>query len=731
MPKNIVLLSDGTGNSARKLFKTNVWRLYQALDLSEPDLATPCNKKQIAFYDDGVGTASFLPLAIIGGAFGWGTKRNVLDLYTFLCRHYKAGDCIYGFGFSRGAFTIRVLTGLIASQGLVRTKSEGELRHLAAEAFRAYRADRYKHYRLQRWFFRPLRNALLKLWYAITRKETYDRANNRPSPKIKFLGLWDTVAAYGLPIDELTRAWDFIFPLSFPDRNLSDIVECAYHALAIDDERLSFHPELWNEQPSDKTKQPPGDRLTQVWFAGMHSNLGGGYPDDALSGVPLNWILDKSEQAGLVFIKDERKKLREMACINGKKYDSRQGLGGFYRYLPREIETLTHNNEGQADEVVIEKPKIHESVLTRIKSRVDGYAPIGLPEKYEVVNGNGPCPNLMEDQAQAKDRINRQKEVWNLVWWKRIVYFITVTVFCLFAALPFFYRPEAGSYSGPLYVVSLAISGLGKLLPEIISTWVNYYQNHPGLFLLIAGVFAAILYLASRLQTRIFDNMRGIFDKRILKERPIDDPSVAGPPTDSIYKFRSNPGLITSSKVLKEKLIPWAILAIVALLILRGILLIIDSSGLHSPNHGTFLSKNLTWDSGFNVEKGKRYKIIMKINGVGQDQWKDNDIDAFSINGFSTEKMSPPMYLALPLRRHLLEPWFKPIARIGADGSDDYPLDPLPGSDANNLIAEITARNDGELFLFVNDALLPVPKSWQIFYDNNKGNAAVNIEPVN
>ena len=123
MAKNIVLLSDGTGNSAAKLFKTNVWRLYQALDLSRPE-------KQIAFYNDGVGTSSFKPLAILGGAFGWGLKRNIIDIYAFLCRNYEPGDRIYCFGFSRGAFTVRVLAGLIHREGLVRAGSESERRRL-------------------------------------------------------------------------------------------------------------------------------------------------------------------------------------------------------------------------------------------------------------------------------------------------------------------------------------------------------------------------------------------------------------------------------------------------------------------------------------------------------------------------------------------------------------------------------------------------------------------------
>lgn len=97
--KRIVVLSDGTGNSSAKLFKTNVWRLYQALDLAEPG---PGVVPQVASYHDGVGTSSFRPLAMLGGAFGWGLKRNVLDHYEYLCRTWQPGDEIYAFGFSRG-----------------------------------------------------------------------------------------------------------------------------------------------------------------------------------------------------------------------------------------------------------------------------------------------------------------------------------------------------------------------------------------------------------------------------------------------------------------------------------------------------------------------------------------------------------------------------------------------------------------------------------------------------
>jgi uncharacterized protein (DUF2235 family) len=109
--KAIVLFSDGTGNSSAKLFKTNVWRMYEAVDLGPP---APDRRQQIAYYDDGVGTSSFKPLAVLGGVFGYGLKRNVLDIYKYACRNYTPGDDLYAFGFSRGAFTIRLAVALIA-----------------------------------------------------------------------------------------------------------------------------------------------------------------------------------------------------------------------------------------------------------------------------------------------------------------------------------------------------------------------------------------------------------------------------------------------------------------------------------------------------------------------------------------------------------------------------------------------------------------------------------------
>ena len=138
MGRRIVLLSDGTGNSAAKVWRTNVWRVFESIDLSGSD--------QVAFYDDGVGTSSFKPLAILGGACGYGLKRNVMDIYKFACRNYRnKDDEIYGFGFSRGAFTMRIVAGLIIEQGLVWRPRRPSCTARLAAAYRAFRREQFLH----------------------------------------------------------------------------------------------------------------------------------------------------------------------------------------------------------------------------------------------------------------------------------------------------------------------------------------------------------------------------------------------------------------------------------------------------------------------------------------------------------------------------------------------------------------------------------------------------------
>src|SRR3954451_2637038 len=244
--KNIVLLSDGTGNSAKAVFKTNVWRLFQVLDLRDPG-------RQIAFYDDGVGTSSFKLFAALGGIFGIGLKRNVIAIYSFCCRNYVAGDRIYCFGFSRGAFTIRIVAGMIARQGLVAyNNNEGDLARFAADAYRQYRR-RYNSgvlkylgkigLDLREWRDRGIR--LLRRLQRVAPEAP-------PAVEVEtvhFVGIWDTVDAYGGPIEEMTRAIDYwIWPLSMPDQFMNSKIHRACHALALEEERDAFRPVIWDER---------------------------------------------------------------------------------------------------------------------------------------------------------------------------------------------------------------------------------------------------------------------------------------------------------------------------------------------------------------------------------------------------------------------------------------------------------------------------------------------------
>ena len=215
MARRIILLSDGTGNSAASIWRTNVWRTFQAIDLIGQE-------EQVALYDDGIGTPAFTPFALLGGIFGYGLKRNVIDSYKFLCRNYvrmldeNDPPEIFAFGFSRGAFTIRVIIDLLMCEGVVRYNgSERDLHRAATAAYRSFRKKRG--------------GALIeRLVYQISSlfgRRGYDYHDNLPAPKIKFVGLWDTVSAYGMPIAEMTKMFSFVvWSLDLAGTRLSD--EC-------------------------------------------------------------------------------------------------------------------------------------------------------------------------------------------------------------------------------------------------------------------------------------------------------------------------------------------------------------------------------------------------------------------------------------------------------------------------------------------------------------------------
>ena len=507
MPKRIILLSDGTGNSASKVWKSNVWRIFESLDLRGSD--------QVAFYDDGVGTSSFKPLAILGGVFGWGLKRNVLDIYKFLCANYEPGCEIFAFGFSRGAFTIRVVIGLVLSQGLVRGNTDAEFYRKAKMAYRAYRGEKFHTIWRLEWFFRKLRDLVLYMFGM-----RYKTSDNQPVESINFLGLWDTVAAYGLPIDEMSRGVSqWIWPLELPDRSFNPKIKRACHALSLDDERTTFHPVLWNE------KGVPEEQLSQVWFAGVHSNVGGGYPDDSLAYIALYWIMTEAQSRGLRFKTIPNKPTNpdpDMLAYaewrrdkDGRLYDSRNGLGGYYRYGPRKVADLSHMRFSLRKDDFVEnrRPTIHETAITRAQQGAHRYAPIGIPQAYDVLTDAGVQPQAnFESSKRAGERCEAQEQIWNYVWRRRVIYFVTVFASLYLAIYPLSRAiPSSGEFSTGLNLVSAAIRALGQVLPGAVSLWIDAYARDPSHFLVLGSLVVLLIGLGVRLGGKIEDQMEHVW----------------------------------------------------------------------------------------------------------------------------------------------------------------------------------------------------------------------------
>jgi uncharacterized protein (DUF2235 family) len=370
MAKNIVVFSDGTGNSAIKGRGTNVFKLFEAIDLNG-HRTNPALPPQIAFYDDGVGTQNLRPLKILAGATGLGLGRNVRQLYKEICRVYDPGDQIFLFGFSRGAFTVRSLAGLIGMMGLVDVGRCNGLHQPEIDTAAKFQQVVDRAYRMYKLCYPPT------LWQRLFRRdgeavarfrETYCRDDE---VRVAFLGVWDTVDAVGLPFG-LNRVLNLFYRFKFPDYELGSYVDRACHALAIDDERSSFHPLLWDE------RKETTDRIEQVWFAGAHSNVGGGYAKQGMSIVALDWMMRKAGEAGLRFIEADRAWCSAHAHVDDQLYDPRAGLGMFYRWEPREIATICRKNG-------IERPQVHLSVLERIARGTDDYAPGNLPPNARIV----------------------------------------------------------------------------------------------------------------------------------------------------------------------------------------------------------------------------------------------------------------------------------------------------------------------------------------------------------
>ena len=747
----IIILSDGTGNAASSFWRTNVWRMFQALDLQ--------GNQQAAKYDDGVGTSSFLPLAILGGAFGYGLKRNILDAYKFICRNYdhENPSKIFLFGFSRGAFTVRVLAALILNQGLIAADTESELHDGAVKAYRAYRAQGYHSIWRIEVPLRALRDhVLIPLWDCLRGNKSYADIKRRQVPTIEFIGVWDTVAAYGLPIDEMTRGIsNWIWPLELPNRVLNERVKYARHALALDDERTTFHPMLWTEQ---KAGQPTlavpetidNERLVQVWFVGMHANVGGGYPDDSLAFVPLFWIFEQARKRGLAF-KDEpfadpdsTKWISTSQDKDGRLYDSRSGVGSYYRYGPRKVSDLC--NDWYAG-VSVPVPKIHESVFERIDSGCNAYAPIGLPPTYVVVAADGRVKSLdhnpFETPSSAAARHAAQEKLWNYVWIRRIAYFATLAATAHLVLFWLFHsRHQEHEYESPIRMVSEAVRAVESFLPRAVHWWTDWYAGNPEWFAAGIAAVAVLMGIGSSLSARIGDTMRLIWQDPAASHGP------SGRIHDGIYAFRTSRLYQALLNLNRRHIVP-ALLTL--LLVWFGTTLVshflfnaADSFGvfcqgtpqgkLMAVDKGVpqpalpFETRSICSPTGLTVRTGFKYEIDVTMT----EPWLDDARPTTPV-GYRTSTMSgldrAGGYATIFLRRILFRPWYRLIARVGETGVDEYFLDPVPLSGTNPQVyrASFAAQRSGEVFLYVNDATMGLPWLYHWFYGDNVGKANVTV----
>lgn len=305
MPKRIVICFDGTWNTPAEKFvglqalhqrfaelgvagpaameaaiervdaaagvETNVCRLYRSVLRRSADQAGAGDLAQTKWYDKGVGTNWYDRLG--GGAFGLGLSRKIREGYKQLSDTYEDGDHIFVFGFSRGAYTARSFVGMIRNCGLLPRGATG------ADPDSPQLLEAYELYRT--------RDASADSERAMAFRA---RTGARVIP-IKFLGVWDTVGALGVPVESFESFNREQF--QFHDTELSGIVENAFHAIAVDEHREPYAVTLWS--PKQKLNQT----IEQRWFIGAHADIGGGYAERALSDITLRWMQQKAQDCGL------------------------------------------------------------------------------------------------------------------------------------------------------------------------------------------------------------------------------------------------------------------------------------------------------------------------------------------------------------------------------------------------------------------------------------------------
>lgn len=338
MPKNIVICLDGTNNKLRAAVNTNVVRLFAMLELGDAS-------RQVGYYDPGVGTFSspsaWTPPArtlsrFAGLTFGAGPRQNLGEAYTYLVAHYQPGDRIYLFGFSRGAYTARALTGMLEVFGIFRPGSENLIPY-AVNAY-ARQERRSADEEDTREFFAGLR------MYAKTHGTSIPNCN-KDHVAVDFVGLWDTVKAAGT----IGRQLRWPFTRQMPH------AATVRHAVSIDEARRPFVNYLVHAPDQRHLLAQKDQDLLEVWFAGVHSDVGGMFAEGTpLSDIPLKWMADEALAKGLL--------LRRRAYSTTAKLDGVDPAGAIHR------NSHWWRLLGPGGRTVPDGALVHASVEARVKA---------------------------------------------------------------------------------------------------------------------------------------------------------------------------------------------------------------------------------------------------------------------------------------------------------------------------------------------------------------------------
>jgi len=325
--KRLVFCFDGSWNRLDAPHPTNVLLTAESVLPKADD-----GVAQVTFYDEGVGSED--GEAFIGGVFGAGLVKNLSDGYRFLIFNYSPGDEIYVFGFSRGAYTARSFVGLMNTCGILHRQHARR----ANDAVNLYRR------RSKSEAFRAEVLRLRSEWsphICVSDEEDAWRAGNvaeylrgsRPLLKIKYLGVWDTVGALGIP-RYIMMANTVNRMHQFHDVSLSAIVEQARHAVAIDEHKVDFTPALWeNLEELNRLRGVDPARADapyqQMWFPGGHGSVGGGGERRGLSDQALDWVWDGARLAGLDLDTSPGSHLARLASSHAESLFNRDAKPGF------------------------------------------------------------------------------------------------------------------------------------------------------------------------------------------------------------------------------------------------------------------------------------------------------------------------------------------------------------------------------------------------------------------